>query len=156
VNINLTLVIQMVVFALLIWVTMKFIWPMVLGPMEARSKKIALGLAAAEKGQLDLANAEARAEGVIREARERANEIISQAQRRSTEMIEAAKAQATHEGERLVDSARQQIDLATTRAREDLRKEVGRLAVSSASKLLGREIDASAHSDLLGALAREI
>jgi F0F1-type ATP synthase membrane subunit b/b' len=70
VNINLTLVIQMVVFALLIWVTMKFIWPMVLDPMEARSKKIALGLAAAEKGQLDLANAEARAEGVIREARE--------------------------------------------------------------------------------------
>ncbi|MEY2855277.1 MAG: hypothetical protein RL030_2409 [Pseudomonadota bacterium] len=155
-NINLTLVIQMVVFALLILVTMKFIWPMVLGPMEARSKKIALGLAAAEKGQLDLANAEQRAEAVIREARERANEIINQAQRRSTEMIEAAKTQATHEGERLVDSARQQIDLATTRAREDLRKEVGRLAVSSASKLLGREIDATAHSDLLGALAREI
>jgi F-type H+-transporting ATPase subunit b len=156
VNINLTLVIQMVVFALLIWFTMKVIWPPILGLMEARSKKIALGLAAAEKGQQDLANAGQLAEGVINEARTRANEIIDQAQRRANDMVEAARTKALEEGERLVATARGQIELATTKAREDLRKEVGRLAVSSASKLLGREIDAKAHADLLGNLAREI
>jgi F-type H+-transporting ATPase subunit b len=156
VNINLTLVIQMVVFAILIWVTMKFIWPMLLGPMEERSKKIALGLAAAEKGQQDLAKASERADVAIREARDRANEIIDAAQRRANEMIEAAKAQATHEGERLAAAARQQIELATTKAREDLRKEVAGLVVKSASQLLGREIDAKANSDLLGKLASEI
>jgi F-type H+-transporting ATPase subunit b len=156
VNINLTLVIQMVVFALLIWFTMKVIWPPILGLMEARSKKIALGLAAAEKGQQDLARAGERAEVAIREARDRANEIIDQAQRRANEMVEAAKTQALQEGERLVAAARTQIELATTRAREDLRKDVARLAVSSASQLLGREIDAKAHSDLLGKLASEI
>jgi F-type H+-transporting ATPase subunit b len=156
VNINLTLVIQMVVFALLIWFTMKVIWPPILGLMEARSKKIALGLAAAEKGQQDLSKAEERAEGVITEARVRANEIIDQAQRRSNDMVEAARTKALDEGERLVAAARSQIELATTRAREDLRKEVAQLAVNSASKLLGREIDAGAHADLLGALAKEI
>ena len=155
-NINLTLVIQMVVFALLVGITMKYIWPLILGPMEARSKKIALGLAAAEKGQQDLAKAEERAQGVINEAHTRANEIIDQAQRRANDLVEQARTKALDEGERLVAAARGQIELATTRAREDLRKEVGKLAVSSASKLLGREIDAKAHSDLLGALAKEI
>jgi F-type H+-transporting ATPase subunit b len=156
VNINLTLVVQMVVFALLVWFTMKFVWPMILGPMEERAKKIATGLAAAEKAELDLTKASERAESAIKEARDRANEIVDQAQRRANEMVEAAKAQALQEGERLVATARQQIELATTKAREELRKEVARLAVSSASQLLGREIDAKAHSDLLGKLASEI
>jgi F-type H+-transporting ATPase subunit b len=156
VNINLTLVIQMVVFALLIWFTMKVIWPPILGLMEARSKKIALGLAAAEKGQQDFAKAGERAEGVITEARARANEIVDKAERRANEMVEAARVKALEEGERLITAARSQIELATTKAREDLRKEVAQLAVSSASKLLGREIDAKAHADLLGALAKEI
>jgi F-type H+-transporting ATPase subunit b len=156
VNINLTLVVQMVVFGLLVWFTMKFVWPMILGPMEERAKKIATGLAAAEKAELDLTKASERAETAIKEARDRANEIVDQAQRRANEMVEAAKAQALQEGERLVATARQQIELATTKAREELRKEVARLAVSSASQLLGREIDAKAHSDLLGKLASEI
>jgi F-type H+-transporting ATPase subunit b len=139
VNINLTLVIQMAVFALTVWIAMKFLWPMLYGLLDERSKKIARGLAAGEKGQQDLALAGERAETVINEARARANEIVDKAER-----------------ERLVTAARSQIELATTRAREDLRKEVARLAVSSASKLLGREIDAKAHADLLGALAKEI
>jgi F-type H+-transporting ATPase subunit b len=156
VNINLTLVVQMVVFALLIWFTMKFVWPMILGPMDERAKKIAHGLAAAEKGQQDFAKASERADVAIREARDRANEIVDQAQRRANDLIEQAKTQALAEGERLVAAARTQIDLATTKAREELRKEVSRLVVSSSSQLLGREIDAKAHSDLLGKLASEI
>ena len=155
-NINLTLVIQMVVFAITAWITMKFIWPMLAGLLEERSKKIALGLEAAERGQKDFAQASQRAEVAIKEARERANEIIDQAQRRANETIEAAKVQAIQEGDRLVAAARTQIELATTRAREDLRKEVSRLAVKSASQVLGREIDPKAHSDLLGKLASEI
>jgi F-type H+-transporting ATPase subunit b len=156
VHINLTLVVQMFVFAALIAVVMKYIWPPLMGQMEERAKKIATGLAAAEKGQQDLAKASERAEVAIKEARDRANEIVDAAQRRANEMVEAAKAQAIQEGDRLVAAARQQIELATTKAREDLRKEVARLAVSSASQLLGREIDAKAHSELLGKLASEI
>jgi F-type H+-transporting ATPase subunit b len=156
VNINLTLIIQMVVFILLIVTVMKWVWPMIQGPMDERAKKIATGLAAAEKAEHDLTKASERAEVAIKEARDRANEIVDQAQRRANEMVEAAKTQALQEGERLVATARQQIELATTKAREELRKEVARLAVSSASQLLGREIDAKAHSDLLGKLASEI
>src|SRR5215467_1984122 len=100
----------MVVFATLIWFTMKYVWPMILGPMEERSRKIALGLAAAEKGQKDLAEAEQRADVVIREARERANQIIDQAHRRANEMIEQAKGTAQAEGQRLVTAAQQQIE----------------------------------------------
>jgi len=156
VNINLTLVIQMVVFALLIWFTMKVIWPPILGLMEERSKKIALGLAAAEKGQQDFAQANERAEAAIREARDRANEIIDHAQRRANELVEQAKSQAVLEGDRLAAAARTQIELATSKAREELRREVGRLVVQSASQVLGREIDARAHSDIIGKLAAEI
>jgi F-type H+-transporting ATPase subunit b len=156
VNINLTLVVQMVVFAITVWITMKFIWPMLGGMLDERAKKIATGLAAAEKGQQDLAKASERAEIAIKEARDRANQIVDAAQRRANELIEAAKSQATQEGERLVASARTQIELATTKAREDLRREVASLAVKSASRLLDREIDPKAHSDLLGKLASEI
>jgi F-type H+-transporting ATPase subunit b len=156
VNINLTLVIQMVVFAILVWVTMKFIWPMILGPMEERAKKIATGLAAAEKGQQDLSQAEARAESVIREARERANQIIDAASRRSNEIVEAAKLSAQSEGDRLITGAKQQIELEASKAREELRKQVADLTVRSAAKVLGREIDAAKHADILGKLATEI
>src|SRR5882724_11764794 len=98
----------MIVFIVLVWFTMKFVWPMILGPMEERSKKIAAGLAAADKGQQELAQARDRAEAVIREARERATQIIEQAQHRANDLVEQAKSAATSEGARLVASAKQQ------------------------------------------------
>jgi F-type H+-transporting ATPase subunit b len=156
VNINLTLIVQMLVFAVLIGFTMKFVWPIILGAMDERSKKIALGLAAAEKGQQELTQANANAEVIIREARERALQIIDQAQHRANEAIELAKGTATSEGERLVAAAQQQITLDSTRARESLRREVGQIAVQAASKLLEREIDARAHADLIDKLAAQI
>ena len=155
-NINLTLVIQMAVFAILVWFTMRYVWPMILGPMEERSRKIALGLAAAEKGQQELAQAHAKADVIVREARERANQIVDQAQRRANDVIEQAKSTASAEGQRLVAAAQQQIELEATRVRETLRKDVGRLAVETASKLLEREIDARAHADLIDKLAAQI
>jgi F-type H+-transporting ATPase subunit b len=156
VNINLTLIVQMIVFLVLIWFTMKFVWPMILGPMEERSRKIAAGLNAAEKGQQELAQARDRAEAVIREARERATQIIDQAQHRANDLVEQAKSSATAEGQRLVAAAKQQIELEASHAREALRREVATIAVSAASKVLEREIDPRAHADLLNKLAAQI
>jgi F-type H+-transporting ATPase subunit b len=156
VNINLTLIVQMIVFIVLVWFTMKFVWPMILGPMEERSKKIAAGLAAGEKGREELAQARERADAVIREARERANQIIDQAQHRANDLVEQAKGTATAEGRRLVEAAKQQIELEASHAREALRREVATIAVSAASKVLEREIDPRAHADLLSKLATQI
>lgn len=155
-NINLTLIIQMIVFALLVWFVMRWVWPQILGAVDERTRKIALGLAAAEKGQQDLARAEQKADGVLREARERAHQIVEQAQRRANEMIEHARGAASSEGQRLLSAAQQQIELEAARARDSLRKDVAQLAIDTASKLLEREIDARAHADLIEKLAAQI
>jgi F-type H+-transporting ATPase subunit b len=156
VNINLTLIVQMIVFALLIFGTMKWIWPQILTAMDERSRKIAQGLAAAEKSEQALTEARGNAEVIIREARERATQIIDHAQQRANEIVEEAKGNANTEGARLVAAAHQQIDLDTTRARESLRREVAGIAVGAASKLLEREIDPKTHADLLDKLAAQI
>ena len=155
-NINLTLIVQMIVFILLIWFTMKFVWPMILGPMNEREQRIAHGLAAAEQGEQALAEARGKADAIVREARERANQIIDHAQHRANELVEEAKGTANVEGARLVAAAHQQIELDTTRARESLRREVAGIAVGAAAKLLGREIDARKHAELLDQLATQI
>lgn len=155
-NINFTLIVQMIVFALLVYSTMKWIWPVILAAMEDRRRKIAQGLAAAEKGEQALTEARGNADAIIREARERANHIIDQAQHRANEIVEEAKGTANTEGARLVAAAHQQIELDTSHARESLRREVAGIAVGAASKLLGREIDARAHADLLDQLATQI
>jgi F-type H+-transporting ATPase subunit b len=156
VNINLTLIVQMIVFILLIWFVMKFVWPMILGPMNEREARIAKGLAAAEEGEKELSAARAKADAIVREARERANQIIDHAQHRANELIDQAKGAASVEGARILAAAQQQIELDTTRAKESLRREVAGIAVGAATKLLGREIDARAHADLLEQLAEEI
>ena len=155
-NINLTLLVQMVVFALLVFAVMKWVWPPILKVMEERSRKIAEGLAAADKGEQELADARGKADAIVREARERAREIIDHGQHRATEMIEEAKGAASAEAARLVAAAQQQIQLDTARARESLRREVAGIAVRAASKLLAREIDARKHADLLDQLAAQI
>jgi F-type H+-transporting ATPase subunit b len=156
VNINLTLIVQMVVFALLVFAVMKWVWPPILNVMEERSRKIAEGLAAADKGEQELADARGKADAIVREARERAREIIDHGQHRATEMIEEAKGAASAEAARLVAAAQQQIQLDTAHARESLRREVAGIAVRAASKLLAREIDARKHADLLDQLAAQI
>jgi F-type H+-transporting ATPase subunit b len=156
VNINLTLFVQVLVFVVLIWFTMKFVWPMILGPMEERSRKIAAGLAAANKSQKDLEDAEARSKELIREARDRAAQIVDMAGKRSNEIVEEAKGTASSEAQRLVEQARDEIVRETSRAREGLAREVGKLAVDGASRLLGREIDPKTHAELLDKLAAEI
>ena len=155
-NINLTLIIQMIVFLLLVFFTMSYIWPPLMRAVEERQKKIAQGLAAADRGEQELQQARQGAEAILREARERAGQIIDQAQHRANDIVEQARASATQEGQRLVASAQQQIGLEASRARESLRREVGGIVVAAASKLLEREIDASAHQDLISKFAAQI
>ena len=155
-NINLTLIIQMIVFLLLVFFTMSFIWPPLMRVVEERQKKIAQGLAAADRGEEALQKARESADVILREARERAGQIIDQAQHRANDIVEEARTSASQEGQRLVASAQQQIGLETSRARESLRREIGGIAVATASKLLEREIDPSAHQDLISKLAAQI
>jgi F-type H+-transporting ATPase subunit b len=156
VNINLTLIVQMVVFALLVWMTMRWGWPPLMGKIEERQRKIAQGLAAADRGEQELAQAQEHANAILREARERGGQIIEQAQHRANDIVEEARVSATQEGQRLVASAQQQIGLEASRAREGLRREVGEIVVAAAAKLLEREIDPRAHQDLISKLAAQI
>ena len=155
-NINLTLIVQMLVFATLVFAVMKWVWPVILAAMDERERKIAQGLAAAEEGEKELSQAREKADGIIREARERAGQIIDHAQHRANDLVEQAKGTASTEGARLIAAAHQQIELDTTHARESLRREVAGIAVEAAAKLLGREIDANKHADLLDRFAAEV
>jgi F-type H+-transporting ATPase subunit b len=155
-NINATIIGQAIVFLILIWFSVKFIWPPLLKAIEDRQKKIAGGLAAAERGQKELHQASGDAQAIVDEAREKALKIVDQANRRSSEIIEEARSTAISEGQRLVGDARQEVALEQARARDALRKDVATLAVAGASRLLEREIDPKAHADLIEKLAREI
>jgi F-type H+-transporting ATPase subunit b len=155
-NLNATLWVQAMVLVILGWVTMKFVWPPVIRAIEDRQKKIAAGLAAAERGQKELQESHGAAEAIVVEAREKAAKIIEQANRRSGEIIDEARSTAISEGQRLVGDARQEVALEQSRARDALRKDVATLAVAGAARLLEREIDPRAHADLIEKLAREI
>ena len=155
-NINATIIGQAIVFLILIWFSVKFIWPPLLKAIEDRQKKIADGLAAAERGQKELQQSHGEANGIVHEARDKALKIVDQANRRSNEIIEEARSTAIAEGQRLLGDARQEAALEQARARDALRKDVAALAVAGASRLLEREIDPKAHADLIEKLAREI
>ena len=155
-NFNATLFISSVTFILFGWITMKFVWPLLLGVIEERQKTIADGLAAADKGARSLDDAKLAANDIIKQARDQANKIVDQAGKRSNEMIDEAKTAAASEGQRIVGEAKQEVQIESNRAREQLRQQVASLAVAGAAKLLGREIDAKAHADLLDKLALEI
>ncbi|HEY2418576.1 MAG TPA: F0F1 ATP synthase subunit B [Steroidobacteraceae bacterium] len=155
-NLNATIIAQMIIFCALVWFTMKFVWPMITGAMTERQTKIAEGLAAGERGQKDLAAAESRVEELVREARIRAQQIEQQAHVQANEIIETAKRSATTEGARILSSAEQQIALEVQNARDELRRQVAALAVAGAGKLIEREIDAGAHAQLLDKLVAQI
>lgn len=155
-NINATLFAQMFAFGLFIWLTMKFIWPVITNAMEEREKTIADGLAAAERGRRDLDLAQERAEDLIREARVKAAEIIEHANQRAAELMEEAKDEAVTERQRQVNAAQADIDQAANRARDELRAQVSTVAVAAAEKILRREIDSNAHKALLEQLVAEL
>ena len=155
-NLNATIFAQMLIFAVVVWVTMKFLWPMITDPIEQRQKRIADGLAAADRGQKDLAAAESRVEELVKAARVRAQQIESAAQKQANELVETAKQTATTEGQRLLGAAQAQVVLETQKARDELRKQVAALAVAGAGKLIDKEIDAAKHAELLDKLIAQI
>jgi len=155
-NINATLLAQTIMFALFVWFCMKFVWPPIMAALEQRKKQIADGLADAERAKHDLELAAKRSAEILREAKEKAGEIIVNAEKRASEIIEADKAKAKIEGERIIAGAKAEIDQEVFRAKEQLRTQVSAIALAGASKILGREIDAKAHNDLLDKLVAEI
>mgnify|MGYP000025297851 CR=1 FL=1 len=155
-NFNATLIGQSITFIVFVWFCMKFIWPPVMHALEERKKKIADGLAAAEHGRHEQELAEERAKEILREAKDQAGEIISRADKRAAEIIEEAKGDAREEGSRLLTAARAEIDQEVNRAREALRGKVVSIALAGAGKVLEREVDESAHGELLDKLAAEI
>ena len=155
-NINLTLIGQSITFALFVWFCMKFIWPPVMGALEARRKEIADGLAAAERGQHEQELAEKRATEHIKDAKGQASDIIGQAQKRASEIVEEAKGDAKTEADRIVTGANAEIEQETNRAREKLRQEVVVLAIAGAEKVLKREVDKDAHASTLNDLAAQL
>ncbi|HEY2346209.1 MAG TPA: F0F1 ATP synthase subunit B [Xanthomonadaceae bacterium] len=155
-NINATLFAQMIVFAILIWITMKFIWPPLMKAMDERAQRIGEGLAAADRSRTELEKAEEQVNALVRDARVKANEIIDQAHARANQIIDAAKNEAVAEAGRQKALAVAEIDVEANRAREELRKQVSSLAVAGASRLIKREIDANAHKALLDELAAEL
>lgn len=152
-NINLTLIAQMFSFALFVWFTMRYVWPPIMLALNEREKRIADGLAAAERGQRDKELAEQRARETLHEAHTRATELIAQAQKRADALVEEAKDNARVEGERLLHVARAQIDQERNQAREQLRTQVVVLALAGAERILAREVDPAAHGRMLNELA---
>ncbi|MGH8198399.1 MAG: F0F1 ATP synthase subunit B [Steroidobacteraceae bacterium] len=155
-NINLTLIGQTIAMIVFVWFCMKFIWPPLMKAIEDRRKQIADGIAAGEKGQRELADARHGAEAILQEARQKATQVDAMAHKRSGDLIAEAKNVAISEGERLVAAARTEIVTTQTKARDALRREVAAHVVAGASRVLGREVDAKTHAQLLEELAAEL
>lgn len=155
-SINATLIGQMITFALLVWFTMKYIWPPLFNSLEERKKKISEGLAAADKSQEDLKLAEKKAKNIIKEAKDQSSEIVNLAQKRANEIVEESKDNANKEAERRIQAAKAQIDQEIEQTKEALRKEVAALAVSAAQQILGAEVDQKKHQDIVSKVSDKL
>jgi len=155
-NFNATLIGQMITFAVFVWFCMKYVWPPIMTALEERKARISEGLAAAERGKHDLELAKHKAADNLKEAKQQAQDIINQAQKRASEIVDEAKDAARVEADRIKTAAESEIDQQINSAREQLRKEVSVLALGGAEKILGREVDAKAHSEVLDELVAQL
>jgi len=155
-NFNLTLIAQAIVFVAFFMFCAKFVWPPLLRAIEKRQKTIADGLAEAERGRSSLADAQKQTEILMRDARARAQEIVAAAEKTASQRIEESKSQAKTEGDRLVAAAKASIEQEVQSAKQQLREQVAALAVSGAEKILAREVDARAHSEMLDRLKAQL
>ena len=155
-SINATLIIQMIVFAILVWFTMKFVWPPITAALDERAKKIAEGLSAADKAKSDLAAANQRVEQQLAAARTDAAKRLADAERLGQQLVEEAKARATEEGNKIVAAAKAEAEQEAVKAREALREQVAGLAVKGAEAILRREVNAGVHVELLNRLKAEL
>jgi F-type H+-transporting ATPase subunit b len=153
---NLTLIGQTIAMVVFVWFCMKYIWPPVMQAIDKRRKEIADGIAAGEKGQKALAEAQSSSEAILADARQKAIQVTDLASKRGNDLVNEAKQTAVAEGQRLVNQARSEIVNEQNRARDGLRQEVSALALAGARQVLGREVDAKAHAQLLEELAAEL
>jgi len=156
VNLNATLFAQLVVFFILAWFTMKFVWPPIMKALDERASKIADGLAAADKAKSDLALAERRATDELRKARESSNELRAGAERQGSQILDEARVEAARIIAAARTAAEAEAGVAAQRAKEALRDQVALLAVAGAEQILRREINATAHAELLNQLKAEL
>ncbi|MBE7941503.1 MULTISPECIES: F0F1 ATP synthase subunit B [Ramlibacter] len=155
-SITATLIIQMIVFLILVGFTMKFVWPPIATALDERAKKIADGLAAADKAKADLAAADKRVEQELAKTRNETAALLADAERRAQAIVEEAKSRATEEGNKIIAAARAEAEHQTVKAREVLREQVAALAVRGAEQILRKEVNASVHADLLNRLQTEL
>lgn len=155
-EINLTLVIQMLVFAVFVWFTMKFVWPPLQKALDERQAKIADGLAASERGKRELELTQQRISEEMKVAKAKSNEIIEKANFRANQLIEEAKEEAIKQASQVAKVAQEHLEQEINRAKDNLRKEVGKLAVAGAEKILMREIDEKQNQVLIDNLIEEI
>ena len=155
-DINMTLIGQVIAMAVFVWFCMKLVWPFMMSKIEERQAEIASGLAAGEKGHADFAKAKTEADKLVAAAREQARGIVEQANTRASGIVEQAKSDGESERKRQLDTARAEIGAETNRARDELRAQVAKIAIAGAEKVLAREIDANAHRDILSRLASEL
>jgi F-type H+-transporting ATPase subunit b len=156
VSINATLIVQMIVFAILIWFTMRFVWPPITAALDERAKKIADGLSAADKAKADLAAANKRVEAELAAARDDAGKRIADAERMAQQLVEEAKGRASEEAAKIIAAARAEAEQESVKARQVLRDQVAGLAVKGAEQILRKEVNASVHAELLSRLKAEL
>lgn len=155
-DLNATLIGQMITFAVLVIFTMKYVWPPITKALRERQQTIADGLAAAERGKHELELAHHKAAEQLRDAKLQAAKIVEQADKRAALIVEEAKEKARHEGERLLQVARTDIEQEKQRMKEDLMAQVAGIALSGAEKILGRKIDAAANGEMVDRLIAEV
>ncbi|MBI79998.1 MAG: F0F1 ATP synthase subunit B [Gammaproteobacteria bacterium] len=155
-SINVTLLVQMIVFILLVWFTMTYVWPIIRGAMDERENKIADGLAAAEKGQSDLVLAKEKADKILLEAKSQAKEVLDQASLSASNIAEEARANAENEMMKKLEAAQSEIEVEINRAKDQLREQVASIALAGAEKVLKKEIDQSDHKKILEDLAQRL
>jgi F-type H+-transporting ATPase subunit b len=155
-NINATLIAQAIMFALFFWFCKSFVWTPIINALAARQKQIADGLAAAADGRNSLEVAAKQSAESLNQAKQKASEIIAQAEKRASQIVDEAKGNAKVEGERILVGAKAEIEQEVNRAKESLRSQVSALAVAGAEKILRKEIDSKAHSEMLAKLAAEL
>ncbi|AAO91431.1 F0F1 ATP synthase subunit B [Coxiella burnetii] len=155
-DINASLIVQMLVFVVFIGLTMKFIWPPLTKALEARRKNIADGLAAAEEGRKELELAEIKSKEQLTEAKTQAAHIIEQANQRANHIVEEAKNKAREEGAHLIQLAKNEIEQEYNAAKTELLKQISTIAVAGAQKILQREVDKASNDRLVDELVSEI
>lgn len=155
-NLNLTLLGQMIAFAMFVWFCMKYVWPPIISAMQAREQKIAEGLAAAERGMQQQEESQKQVEQELTKAKVQASEIINRAEKRHNEIVEEAKTNAASEGDKILKNAQAEVEREVNIAKEQLKNQVSELAIEGAQKILAKEVDASAHDKMLNELAAKL